>query len=644
MNRFNYSYFSGANTSIVINNEWIDCAGISYKLLSSKQPIYSHYSPVYDILSTARQIIQGNFVLNYTKADYLLDIINGPQYAKINKQISSNWPKRDKSSSEEYVFNTYYLQYNNTMSFDIYIDFGKSNFTVLKDCRITTRAQSINIDDEVLLEEFSFIAREIKIAQSPDVKNKDLISIQNNTQKITPNTLEEAVKQEVKAPTTQNNTASINQIPSNQTQNAVTENLNETKTDPKTTQTTKTVQVAANNGTQIPAKKLVETRTTKTQLDGSRSQSIELIRENVFAMQKIIDDAKKLYPDETYDATTKEKRSKYIFDEFKRMTGGIPPSSRYIPDDMNNTEQLKNYYNDGAEFVETLATNAASIKKLTFDDFDPNSNNNVLTSFHNVKEWKKNKAIRQGDYYAALNTLLLTSRVMLPVSTGELAYIAKWSNDTKKQADDEKIKTMTFYDDQKAQNFKDSYNDLNWKDKLSMPFGWSPNLDYITSDNNGSSLGGSNLISSESSNDIELLKRRFSSDTLSIGTITKDVTKENIEQWNKNKNNINADIKNPIGPAYYQFNNFYDSVSHFGNKIFKDRNALSEQEKNIVNSDWPFSLPLNNYLGYLNNPLDLFNGVSYYSENQKGVYFQNFLDFETTDNLLKKFEILKPYN
>ncbi len=183
MNDFNYSYFSGANTSIVINNEWIDCAGISYKLLSSKQPIYSHYSPVYDILSTARQIIQGNLVLNYTKADYLLDIINGPQYSSINKTISSNWPRNESGA---YLFNTHFVQYNNTRTFDIYIDFGKNNYTVLKDCRITTRAQSINIDDEVLLEEFSFIAREIKIQQSEEVKQNEITRNASNEQTVSP--------------------------------------------------------------------------------------------------------------------------------------------------------------------------------------------------------------------------------------------------------------------------------------------------------------------------------------------------------------------------------------------------------------------------------------------------------------------------
>ena len=630
MNEFSYSYFSGANVSITVNNTYLDCAGISYKLLSSKQPIYSHYSPRYDMLSTSRQIIQGSFVINYTKADYLFYIlVNDPILYDQVKSITTQY-----TTSERTRHPGYYLQYNNVKAFDIEIDFGKNNFTILKNCYITSRAQTINIDDNVLLEEYSFVAREIKIRQGENVKENESQNKASSTVELTPPEIKPKIdplkplavvteSKPVDPPKTVANTA-------------VTETINK-KIDDKTTEAVKVEQVKASGGIEIPVEKKVETKTTKTELDGTRSQSIELVRKNVFAMQKIIDDAKKFYPDENYDTTTKEKRSKYIFDEFKKMTGGIPPSSRFLPSDMRDEEQLKKYYADGAEFVETLAVKAEGIKKLTFDDFNPDSKNNVLDSFHNVKKWKKDKAITQGEYYAALNTLFLTSKVMLPVSTGELAHIAKWSNDTNKQADGERIITMKNFHIGRIENFKNSYDDVENKNTLLMPFGWSPNLDYITSDDNGSSLGGSNLISSKVEYDINDLKKRFVSKTLSIDNATKGITKENIKQWNETKENINTEISNPIGPSYYQFNNFYDSISFMGNNVFKDRNKLPQQEKNIVNLEWLFSKASNNYDEYLKNPLDFFNGVSYYSNDNKGVYFQNFLDSESIFNPRLRF-------
>lgn len=135
----NYEYFSGANVSIEIENKnLIECAGLSYVVQSSSQPVYSYASNKFDLMLNGREMVQGNFLINYTKPDSVLSYL-----------VSNN---NGNSLSEAFK---YY--------FKIKIKFGGGSgiSETIVDCRIISRGQTIQISDQVLLEEYSFIGREI---------------------------------------------------------------------------------------------------------------------------------------------------------------------------------------------------------------------------------------------------------------------------------------------------------------------------------------------------------------------------------------------------------------------------------------------------------------------------------------------------
>lgn len=151
-NFYNYQYFSGANVTIDFKDsgnvnggkkEIIECAGISFSAQNSQQPVYGYASTRFDVMLPGREIIQGNFLLNFTNANYLL------------KKISA-----DPSSFNALLFEP----------MDIYINFGNKkeerNNILLKFCYIVSRGQTVQISEQVLLEEYSFIGREMRLNQN----------------------------------------------------------------------------------------------------------------------------------------------------------------------------------------------------------------------------------------------------------------------------------------------------------------------------------------------------------------------------------------------------------------------------------------------------------------------------------------------
>lgn len=133
---FNYEYFSGANVSIYVDDKYLlECAGLSYSLQNSQQPIYGYGSTMFDAILPGREIVQGNFVINFTKPNYLLELFG-----------------RNNSSNLA------------VPAFDISIKFGNSNDSnkrIIKNCFLVSMGQTIQISEQAILEEYSFIARNI---------------------------------------------------------------------------------------------------------------------------------------------------------------------------------------------------------------------------------------------------------------------------------------------------------------------------------------------------------------------------------------------------------------------------------------------------------------------------------------------------
>lgn len=143
----NYEYFSGANVSIKVDDKnLIECAGISYVIQSSSQPVYSYASTKFDLMLNGREMVQGNFLINYTKPDQVLNLLIDNNSDQILNDLSESFK--------------YY--------FDIEIVFGHQNENYtnkqkIRDCRIISRGKTIQISDQVLLEEYTFIGRNIEI-------------------------------------------------------------------------------------------------------------------------------------------------------------------------------------------------------------------------------------------------------------------------------------------------------------------------------------------------------------------------------------------------------------------------------------------------------------------------------------------------
>ena len=146
---FNYEYFAGANVTIDFKSEAqgstynrvIECAGISFSQQNSQQPVYGYASTQFDAMLPGREIIQGNFLVNYTDNFYIKNLIN----SNVGENIS----------------------YNGLLSpaFDIKINFGSeknNNNIILKYCYLISMGQTIQISDQVIMQEYSFLARSME--------------------------------------------------------------------------------------------------------------------------------------------------------------------------------------------------------------------------------------------------------------------------------------------------------------------------------------------------------------------------------------------------------------------------------------------------------------------------------------------------
>lgn len=134
-----YAYFSGANVTILLgDDDLIECAGISYVVQTSDQPIYGFASTQFDLILNGREIVQGNFLLNLKKKSKLEERLGLTNEDNINS-----------------VFGNY---------FDIHIVFGKvERVETLNNCRLLSRGTTIQISEQVILEEYSFVAQFISL-------------------------------------------------------------------------------------------------------------------------------------------------------------------------------------------------------------------------------------------------------------------------------------------------------------------------------------------------------------------------------------------------------------------------------------------------------------------------------------------------
>lgn len=136
-----YTYFSGANVTVWLDDKrLIECAGISFVVNEANQPAYGYASNLYDVVLPGRRIVQGTFVVNFHTGE--------DQHKVVTENLLTN---SFLSGTEEIKPN-----------FNIDIDYRHGPTITLLNCFLISRGQTIQISENVILEEYGFIARSIE--------------------------------------------------------------------------------------------------------------------------------------------------------------------------------------------------------------------------------------------------------------------------------------------------------------------------------------------------------------------------------------------------------------------------------------------------------------------------------------------------
>mgnify|MGYP001024350805 CR=1 FL=1 len=189
-NAYPYEYFAGANVFIVINGEPIlEVAGITYNEMDSQQPIYGYSSRLFDTVAPGQKIIQGKIVINMVDPNYLhtastfnnaASFTSDQAASTTNLDGTGDWrangetpnPNIENTNAEEFK-RQYWDAPNESLSVSgavlkditlmgpssIQIEYANKFARVLDSCFFIGRSSVIQIDEHVILEEFSFFAR-----------------------------------------------------------------------------------------------------------------------------------------------------------------------------------------------------------------------------------------------------------------------------------------------------------------------------------------------------------------------------------------------------------------------------------------------------------------------------------------------------
>lgn len=213
---FDYDYFCGANVVVEIDGmEVLEAAGITYQLNDSKMPLYGYSSRHFDAVAQGQVLVQGALIINYIHNDYLFRLIqvakgelSGARIAgspdplaqsqvgdaliselddpQINEELrrtmiqdlekaqaiadmfkQAYW---EQTQSSRVTLRTGVSPHDRFDSVDIKITFGErseansylgNTNVLLSDVFFTGRGSRIQIDENVIVEEYPFFARNI---------------------------------------------------------------------------------------------------------------------------------------------------------------------------------------------------------------------------------------------------------------------------------------------------------------------------------------------------------------------------------------------------------------------------------------------------------------------------------------------------
>jgi hypothetical protein len=198
MSYYGFDYFCGANTLVQINGIYsLEVAGLSMSINEGKMPIYGYSSRHFDAVAWGRVIVQGSLLINYVDQDYFWRVIemgygttlppvpepalgNPAQQDEVAKQIVSSYAenfqlaealKREhwgpsSSTGQSFTGNPHDLK----NQINIKVTFGDEDETsnnyshtgyVINSVYFTGRGQTIQVSEDVIVEQIPFIARDI---------------------------------------------------------------------------------------------------------------------------------------------------------------------------------------------------------------------------------------------------------------------------------------------------------------------------------------------------------------------------------------------------------------------------------------------------------------------------------------------------
>ena len=90
LGNFGYRYNAGANVVIAINDQAVfEAVGISYNVMDSVAPIYGYSSRLFDAVAPGQKLIQGSFVINYVAPNYVFAMAKAGA-SKARAEVASN--------------------------------------------------------------------------------------------------------------------------------------------------------------------------------------------------------------------------------------------------------------------------------------------------------------------------------------------------------------------------------------------------------------------------------------------------------------------------------------------------------------------------------------------------------------------------
>lgn len=169
-------YYSAVDAELYFGDIYIDeVASIQWSMQQQTLPLFGYNSYTFDDLALGTRLIQGQFAINFTEDNFLMNLQNNKAFSRIARR------KYAKDYQETSVYSDYRKRLNLPVwdgGFDIVIGYGYhgqnvknvtntkySTYTILDCCQITGSMLQLDYNGEPVREVYTFIARDMKITK-----------------------------------------------------------------------------------------------------------------------------------------------------------------------------------------------------------------------------------------------------------------------------------------------------------------------------------------------------------------------------------------------------------------------------------------------------------------------------------------------